>query len=98
MWSEFVEARYAEHAPYTIDFEDGGDIIVWPHIAGTARGERTPDGVPRMVESVRIGSGDEITPGGYHAGGPKGRRFREGHPGGFDPVLRLADMDTDGVS
>lgn len=83
MWARNVDPEFRDRVP-RVEHTPEGETVVWPHYVQRPR-------------AGGVGLGDTLTPGGMREGAPRGRRWAEGQPGGFDAKLRLVDMDTDGI-
>src|SRR5712692_6213193 len=82
-WQEYVEAKYRDLAPRTVRDEDGYERVM---IAGKLLG-RGP-----------FSLGAALTPGGLaNAEWREKRTYADAHPGGWDPHVRIKDMDLDGI-
>ncbi len=82
IWTEYTDPKWHHLMPRPVGKDDEGFEIV--RMAGVD------------VVAKPLGSGASITPGGTIPEMVM-TTWEEGHPGGFDPRLRLDDMDTEGI-
>lgn len=82
IWKEYTDPAYHDWMPEPVGFDDDGYEVI--KFAGVE------------MSSGPLGTGASITPGGTVPERVT-TTWSEGHPGGFDPKLRLADMDLEGI-
>jgi uncharacterized protein len=84
LWDNYLESQYRELAPRFTRTADGVDAISFLGIEHVPANEI---GLPGAGLA-----GIRVTPRTKYE-----RRYRDGHPGGFDPYARLAVMDKEGI-
>jgi predicted TIM-barrel fold metal-dependent hydrolase len=90
LWAEYTDPAWREKV--TVGRDEHGDVScirLGREIVQNLSGFNTP--------SRPYGAGDSFVPGGLKAGNVCGRTLAESHPGGFDPLARLAVHDAEGI-
>src|SRR5260221_14567697 len=86
LWSRYLESKHRCGAPAVITSTDGKEVF------RVEEGYEVPVGT--VTESAKASFGGV----GMRDGNmPKGNSYFDGKAGGFDPHMRIPDMDHDGI-
>jgi predicted TIM-barrel fold metal-dependent hydrolase len=94
VWADYMDPVFYPRFHHSIGPTGIEELVVEDRIQSMpVRGSAHT--TPAMA--TRVSMGDAVTPRGIVQGKAQNRRFEEGHPGGFDPVARLAVHDAEGI-
>ena len=93
VWTDYLEAEYYPRFHHATNADGIETLVVEDH----AQVHAVAGSPFARSSATAVSLGDAVTPRGIVAGNAKNRPYAEGHPGGSDPMARLAVHDDEGI-